>query len=747
MTEIDPKDSVQKEQFGNAENTNASAVKNDSEKESSNIEEENVTQEAPSSEPSAESSNKTPDETPESVNTPTPPSVEENSSSEKTEAEPAKTTEPEPVTSNTEPQTENATENTPGSQEPIVDNNPGVKNDTAEAKTDPAEPKEEAVVAETTSEVATDEKSSNTEEDKKEEGEEEKIDFTKLDQEQLVNMLEILIQTKDINVIKNDIEIIKALFYKNIRTELDLKKEKFLASGGIIEDFKPEVSPLENKVKDLLILYRDKRNDINQQQEVEKEHNLKEKYEIIDAIKELVNSQESLNKTFQDFRDLQDKWRSVGPVPQKKVKDLWEKYHFHVEAFYDYIKINKELRDLDFKKNLKAKIVLCERAEELIVEPSVVEAFRKLQDLHDNWREIGPVPPDKRSEIWERFRDATAKINKRHQEYFVGLKQEQKKNLEEKTVLCEKVEEIVSHELSTAKEWDEKSREIIELQKVWKTIGFAPKKHNTKIYERFRAACDQFFDKKRDYFSQNREEQSNNLQLKTELCIQAESVKDSTDWKKTTEELIALQKKWKEIGPVPSKQSDKIWKRFRSACDEFFNRKSDHFSNIDSKYEGNLKAKEELIEEIKNFALTDDVDVNLNTLKEFQRRWAEIGFVPIKMKDKIQEEYRSIINEKFDKLRIDEDDKAMLKFRSKVDNLAHKPNGDRRLNMEREKCINKLNQLQNDISLWENNIGFFSNSKNAESLIKDVEKKISDAKDKIEQLKEKIRIIDESDDE
>lgn len=571
------------------------------------------------------------------------------------------------------------------------------------------------------------------------------VGYEKLDKEVLVAHLETIIRNQDLDDIKEHIDVIKSVFYKKLKSETDAIKEKFLKAGGNIQDFKVEETPVEAKLKELLTLYKSKRSEQNKQLEEIKNENLKEKYKIIEGIKELINSQESLNQTFQDFRDLQDKWREIGPVPQQEVKKLWESYHYQVEAFYDYIKINKELRDLDLKKNLEAKLKLCEQAEELLLEPSVVEAFRKLQILHDQWREIGPVSADKRTEIWERFKDATTKINKRHQEYFVNLKQEQKKNLEEKTILCEKAEELAALEIEDSKTWEVRSREIIELQKVWKSIGFAPKKHNTAIYERFRAACDKFFDQKREYFAQNREEQQNNLQLKTELCIQAESLQDSTDWKKTTNELIKLQKRWKEIGPVPAKMSDKIWKRFRAACDVFFNNKTAFYENIDSRYEDNLKAKEELIKEIEDFVPGSNVQENLEILKSFQRRWSEIGFVPIKVKNEIQEKYRKIINEKFDKLKLDEDKKAILKFRSRLENIKSKPNAEKRIAIERDKCFNKLKQLENDIGLWENNIGFFSESKNAESMIDDVQFKIDKAREKIKILKKKLDILDEYD--
>lgn len=594
-------------------------------------------------------------------------------------------------------------------------------------------------------EKITSETKQDSEENKVQVPQREKIDYSKLSKEDLVKVFKDLLDQHQTEDIRKDVETIKSNFYKKQKADTEAIRKKFLAEGGQIQDFKLEENPLETTLKELLGRYREIRAEFNKKLDEEKVANLAEKYKIIDSIKDLVNSQESLNKTFHDFRELQNRWREIGPVPQQNLKDLWESYHYQVEAFYDYIKINKELRDLDLKKNLEAKIKLCEKAEELLIEPSVVEAFRRLQKLHDQWREIGPVPIEKRTEIWERFKESTTKINRKHQEYFVNLKQEQKKNYEEKLVLCEKAEEISVAVLDNHKEWEEKSKQLIELQKVWKTIGFAPKKYNTQIYERFRKACDAFFDRKREYYSHNREEQQNNLQLKTELCIQAEGLKDSTDWKKTTDELISLQKKWKEIGPVPLKQSDKIWKRFRAACDVFFENKSKFYSQADTRYEENLEKKIQLIEEIKNLKLSGDVEKNLTKLKDFQSRWSEIGYVPIKNKNEIQEQYREAINKKFDELKLDDNKKSLLKFRSRIENIVTKPNSQTRLRNERDKCFNKMKQLENDITLWENNIGFFADSENAESMITDVNRKIESAKSKIELLKGKIKILDEFD--
>ena len=574
-----------------------------------------------------------------------------------------------------------------------------------------------------------------------------KIDYSGYSEVDLINALRDLVSRAKDEDIKEEADRIKINFYKKHKANIEAEKNVFLENGGDEAEFTPGNAPYEEDLKNLLKEYRQLRNENQKEQEEEKEKNLQIKYEIIEDIKSLVNRKESINKTFQEFRDLQQKWRDTGLVPQSKLKDLWETYHHHVENFYDYIKINKELRDLDLKKNMESKISLCEKTEELLMEPSVIKAFNILQKYHEQWREIGPVPRDKKDELWERFKAATSIINKKHQEYFDGRKDEQKKNLDAKTALCEKAEEIVSMELVNHKDWDDKSRELIELQKVWRTIGFAPKRDNNRIYDRFRSACDQFFDAKREFYSQNKELQQNNLQLKTDLCVQAEALKDSDDWKKTTDEFIRIQKKWKEIGPVPRKQSDAIWKRFRAACDYFFEQKSEHFSSVDHEQDENLKLKQELIAEIKKYQLTKDEDADLAQMKDFQRRWTEIGHVPFRDKDKIQNEFRDAINVHFDHLKVDEQKRNLLKFKSKMTNFSETSRGQNKMRFERDKYVNKLKQLENDLALLNNNIGFFANTKNAESLIDDVNKKIQATQEKIEFLKEKIRIIDNMEDE
>lgn len=574
-----------------------------------------------------------------------------------------------------------------------------------------------------------------------------KIDYSTYTEVELINALRDLLASPPEEDIKDEVDRIKINFYKKHKANIETEKAAFIADGGTEDDYEPGNAPYEDDLRNLLREYRQLRSSRVKEMEEEKEENLEIKYQIIEDIKSLVNRKESINKTFQEFRDLQQKWRDTGLVPQAKLKDLWETYHHHVENFYDYIKINKELRDLDLKKNMESKIALCEKAEELLMEPSVIKAFNILQKYHEQWREIGPVPRDKKDELWERFKLATSKINKKHQEFFEDRKDEQRKNLEAKVALCEKAEEIAALNFDSHKEWDHKSKELIELQKVWRTIGFAPKKDNNKVYERFRSACDKFFDAKREFYAQNKEIQQNNLQMKLDLCVQAEALKDSTDWKKTTDEFISIQKKWKEVGPVPRKQSDAVWKRFRAACDFFFDQKSEHFSVVDHEQIENLEAKKALIEEVNNYKATKDEDVDLDHIKEFQRRWSEIGHVPFKDKDKVQNEFRAAINAHFDHLRIDDHKRDILKFKTKVSNFTESSRGQNKMRHERDKYITRMKQLENDLTLLNNNIGFFANTKNAESLIEDVNRKIQATIEKIEMLKEKIRIIDEADDE
>ena len=557
-----------------------------------------------------------------------------------------------------------------------------------------------------------------------------------LNEAELVELFARKIESEPVQRLRSVVEAIKIAFYKQHRSNIEAERKAFVEAGGAEEEFTPQPSEQEARFKELFAAYRTERDRYIAELEASKEENLKIKLAIIEELKELINSEETMNNTFNRFRELQTKWKETGLVPQQSVKDLWETYNLHVENFYNFIKINKELRDLDLKKNYEAKLALCEQAEELTLEPQIVDAFRKLQKLHDEWRETGPVALEFKEALWERFKEASSRINKRHQEHFETIKAEQTKNLALKTELCEKTEALATRPMLSRKDWNKASEELLEIQKVWKTIGFAPKKENNRIYERFRTACDKFFECKREFYAGMKSEMEHSLAVKLELCAEAETLSLSEDWKHATEELIALQERWKHTGPVSRRHSDAIWKRFRAACDKFFERKAAHFSTVDSTHEENLKLKHALLEEMRS---TDIKVGGFEAIKEFQRRWSQIGFVPIKQKDAIQKEYKSIVDAMFATLRSSERDRSMSRFKERVSNMK----GGNQLRSEREKLYNKVRQMEQDIALLENNIGFFSKSKNAEALIADVREKIERTKRDMADTIEKIRLIDE----
>ena len=557
-----------------------------------------------------------------------------------------------------------------------------------------------------------------------------------LNEAELVELFARKIESEPVQRLRSVVEAIKIAFYKQHRSNIEAERKAFVEAGGAEEEFTPQPSEQEARFKELFAAYRTERDRYIAELEASKEENLKIKLAIIEELKELINSEETMNNTFNRFRELQTKWKETGLVPQQSVKDLWETYNLHVENFYNFIKINKELRDLDLKKNYEAKLALCEQAEELTLEPQIVDAFRKLQKLHDEWRETGPVALEFKEALWERFKEASSRINKRHQEHFETIKAEQTKNLALKTELCEKTEALATRSMLSRKDWNKASEELLEIQKVWKTIGFAPKKENNRIYERFRTACDKFFECKREFYAGMKSEMEHSLAVKLELCAEAETLSLSEDWKHATEELIALQERWKHTGPVSRRHSDAIWKRFRAACDKFFERKAAHFSTVDSTHEENLKLKHALLEEMRS---TDIKAGGFEAIKEFQRRWSQIGFVPIKQKDAIQKEYKSIVDAMFATLRSSERDRSMSRFKERVSNMK----GGNQLRSEREKLYNKVRQMEQDIALLENNIGFFSKSKNAEALIADVREKIERTKRDMADTIEKIRLIDE----
>ena len=553
---------------------------------------------------------------------------------------------------------------------------------------------------------------------------------------ELIKLFEELVQNEERMKMSKEAEAIKSAFYKR------LQKEKADAGLTVVEpvaeseEAEAVETPAEDTVsenpfaevergfKDLYNKYKKERAEYNRQLEKEREDNLAKKEAVIADLKALLEKQEDVNATFPEFREIQNRWRAVGPVPVQSYRNINETYQLYVEQFYDMVKINRELRDLDFKKNLEAKEAFCNAAEKLAESDNVVEAFKELQKLHEQWKEYGPVAKEFREQVWERFKAATAVINKKYQSFFEGIKEQQAENLEKKTVLCEKVEEIAAREVASSNDWNAFSKEIEELQKEWKTIGFASKKDNQKIYDRFRAACDDFYGRKREFYTDYKDSMNANLEKKVALCEAAEALKTSTDWKKTTDQFISLQKQWKEIGAVPRKKSEMLWKRFRAACDEFFAER-DKQAKPENDFYGNLKAKQALIEEIRAYELKGDAS-DQEAMRQFQARWQEIGFVPFKEKEKVGQAYKEAISKKFPK-------------EPRRGRTQAKPQ-----KSEKEILIQKYNQLEQDIITYENNIGFFSMSKNSEPLIKQMQERIAQAKVELNDLAAQIRALKEA---
>lgn len=568
-------------------------------------------------------------------------------------------------------------------------------------------------------------------------------DIESLSREELVQHLEECVKEENINSVKSKISSIKVAFIKLDKEDKANILKKFLDEGGKEEEFEPVKDEIQIRFQVAFQTYKEKRIKHNEEQEKIKLINLEKKKEILDELKQFINSEENLKKTYDDFKLLQERWKEIGMVPKAEANNLWQSYHFLVDKFFDKVKINKELRDLDLKKNLELKIELCEKVEELLLETSITKSFKLLQKYHEEWKEAGAVPMDKKDEIWERFKSATVKINKKRKEYYDNIHVQQEKNLEAKTALCEKMEEITSGEIDRIKDYQVKTEEVNELLKIWKTLGPAPKKNNDEIWERFKSSINSFYDNKKEYFNTLKEEQTNNYNIKLDICVQSEALKTSTNWKKTTADLIKLQEEWKNIGPVPKKHSDKIWKRFRAACDEFFNAKSDYFSNIHEHEEKNMNLKLELIQKVKGYEFSDDKSKNLEVLKEFQREWMEIGHVPIKEKNKLQEDFRETVNAKLDKLNISSAEINTVNYRQRMENAKDSPDAKRAFQKEKSFVQNKISNISADINLWENNIGFLANSKKADVLKEEFEKKIQTAKSEILVLKAKLKYLNE----
>ncbi|MBE6328760.1 MAG: DUF349 domain-containing protein [Bacteroidales bacterium] len=575
----------------------------------------------------------------------------------------------------------------------------------------------------------------------------ESADYSDCTEGELVEKMKGLLKSNPESYasIKGDVESIKQNFYRKLKAKNEELKSAFLADGGEEADFEPVPNPLEDELKELLAKYKEKRASELMRQENEKKENLESKRRLLGELKVLIDESntEDFGKRIPVFQKIQQDWKAIGDVPASDSNALWREYQNCVESFYDNLKINKELRDYDFRKNLEAKNELCEQAEKLSSEEDVVVAFRKLQVLHEKWREIGPVSRENREEIWNRFKSASTVVHKKHHDYFDKLKETEIENLEKKKALCEKLESMDLSELSSYKAWQEKSDEIIELQNEWKKIGFAPKKDNVAIYERFRAACDEFFKQKNDFFKSTKKALVDNLTQKIALCEKAEALKDSVEWKSASDKLVLLQKEWKQIGAVPKKQSEIVWKRFISACDYFFERKEKEFKSQKNEQDENLAKKKEIIEQIKSLEIGEDSDAALVALKELTAKWNQIGFVPFKEKDKIYKVYKVAIDEKFDKLNLDRNARRMDVYKANLQDIANK--GQQKLQSERKRLLRQYETLTSEIATYENNIGFFSgSSKKAEGMIKDMELKVSKLKSEREVVLEKIKMLEEA---
>lgn len=564
----------------------------------------------------------------------------------------------------------------------------------------------------------------------------------KLTKEEILNRLQALVDAP-IETVRGEVESLKQAYYKIRRNEVDELRKAFVEQGGDEKDFTAPEDTQENFLKELLGSYKEKKAAYLAEEEKQKAENYEIKLQLIEQLKMLCESLDDFNKLYNEFKDIQQKWKEIKLVPEEHANELWKEYQTYSEAFYDLIKINNQFRDYDFKKNLELKTALCEAVEKLQDEKDIISAFHQLQKLHQQWREIGPVAKELREELWGRFKAASTVINKRHQQHFENLKAKEQENLVAKTAICEEIEGIDYAALQTFKDWDEKNNEVLALQQKWRTIGFTPKKHNTKIFERFRAACDVFFTKKTEFYKSIKAEMEKNLEKKRALCEKAEALKDSTDWKGTTEKMIALQKEWKTIGQVTRRHSDSIWKRFITACDYFFDNKNKNVSSQKSEEQTNLEAKKALIEKVKTMDESLDTEEAITTLKEWIAEWNEIGHVPFKEKDKVYKAFHEAVDAQFDRLKVDQRDRRMKSYRNNVSEMAGKGKG--KLYSERDRLMRTYERMKNDLQTYENNIGFLTiSSKGGSGLVKEMERKIEKLKAEMELTVKKIEAIDEN---
>ena len=561
---------------------------------------------------------------------------------------------------------------------------------------------------------------------------------SKLTKEEVIQRLKE-IDEDACNADKQEIDALKQNFYKLHKAEQEAARKAFIEGGGKAEEFTPTPDPQEAEFKQVMGSIKEKRNTLTAAQEQEKEENLAKKLAILDKMKEFTETPEDTGKRYNEFKQLQQEWNEIKQVPAAKVNELWKSYQLYTEKFYDMLKLNNEFREYDFKKNLEAKLHLCEAAEKLATEPDVVSAFHQLQKLHQEFRSIGPVAKELRENIWARFKAASTTVNRRHQQHFEELKEKEQNNLDQKTVICEIVESMEYDTFKTFADWEDKTQEILALQAKWKTIGYAPQKMNVKIIERFRAACDEFFRRKAAFFKSIKESMAENLEKKKALCEKAESLKDSTDWKETAEILTKLQKEWKTIGPVAKKHSDAVWKRFIGACDYFFEQKNKATSSQRSIESENQAKKEAVISQLKALDEAGTTDeATADKTRALMKEWNSIGFVPFKEKDRLYKEYHAVVDRLFDKLHLSATEKKLSNFKSGL-------NKEGNLYRDREKLVRTYEGLKNDIQTYENNLGFLnSSSKKGNSLVSEINRKIERLKADMELVQKKIAAIDEA---
>lgn len=567
-------------------------------------------------------------------------------------------------------------------------------------------------------------------------------DYATSSKQELIDALKLLID-KEVDAAKDGVEQIKQLFYKKVKLDVEEQKKLFVENGGIENDFVSAKDELEENFKVLLNEFRAKKASVMAQLEKEKDNNLLQKQHLLEQMKVLVASNDDVSTHINEFRALQQKWKSIGQVPQTASTELWKQYNLYQESFWDLIKINNELREYDFKKNLESKTLLCDAAEKLSEETDVIAAFQKLQKLHEEWHELGPVAREIREQIWTRFKDASTAIHKKHQSYFDSIRKLEEENLVTKTELCEKIEAFDYSRLNNYRQWDEATKTILAWQEEWRSIGFAPRKVNQKVFDRYRKACDAFFAAKGEFYKETKNVLVVNSDKKKALCEQAEALKDSTDWKEAGEKFILLQKEWKTIGPVAKKYSDELWKRFIAACDYFFEQKNKSTSGQRNAESENLAKKKELIAKINAFQKSENNNESVATLRALMAEWNTIGHVPFKEKDKVYKEYRDAVDKQFETLNVDATNRRMDNFRSNLKDMSGK--GENKLYREREKLMRAYEHLKSEILTYENNIGFFSSSsKKGGGLIKEMERKIESLKEESKLIEQKINLIDEN---